>query len=347
MNPEIFESRFKKLSEEEREELARQRRERIEGIARIDKRFKEYWENYTTNSLAQANIHNIISLNRDAVYLYEIENEQERRLNHVIWIYNKSEELLYTYETIPQEAWKDLTKQPEIIEEVNKLLIETYNSAIHFYNWRYKPKGFVIEGSKHFGMEAGDIGGIRISYRELMPLIEAIKAKNKKEIDRQQKHLAASIVHELTHLERDDGLISQIKTEIASHIVQFIFNPKNNEIFNQQLEYSLNRIAENKTTKEQQNPLSLYEKAQYIALLIIADELAQYNKVFWKILENDEDPYKLNALKKLQELIDLEAEKYLKSQVLPRIMQMDSNKLMERFREIENKFGIQKSIIEI
>lgn len=94
-----------------------------------------------------------------------------------------------------------------------------------------KPRGFLIEESKRFGMEVGNIHGIRVNFQIIKPLFEVIQKGDIKEIEKQKKYIASPIVHELTHQERDDGLRSTVKTEIASYITQFCFDPKENEIF--------------------------------------------------------------------------------------------------------------------
>ena len=55
-------------------------------------------------------------------------------------------------------------------------------------------------------MGAGNIGGIRVSFAGINPLIKAIREKNAQEIERQRKHIAALVVHKLTSIERDDGV---------------------------------------------------------------------------------------------------------------------------------------------
>jgi len=318
----------------------------IEKVSPNDLKQKKYWEKYANNPMVQINIENITGLNKDAVYLYETTgSNQEKRLAHILWIHNNPKEVLPVYKAIDEQEWKELAQNPQLIEHINKVLIENYNSAMDFYYWQHTPRGFVIEGSKSFGMEAGNIAGIRISYQEIKPLIKAIEEKDQEEIKRQKKNIAASIVHELTHLERDDGLVTQVKTEVASHIAQFIFNPRDNEIFNQELKSSLNRIAENRDKEEKS--LHLYDKAQYIALLIVAYELSQYNQEYRDILLKDKDPHKLEALKKLQENIREEDEKYLRSEVLERIMQTSNDELMNRLKQIEKELDIQTSVVEL
>lgn len=326
------------------------KQEKVDRVDGEDERYKEYWEKYTSSPLTRTYINKIISLNRRAIYLYETTNKaDERRLNHILWIYNNPERMIPIHEAIPQREWKDLSSKSEVIERVNSLLIESYNRVMDFYNWEYKPKGFVIEGSESFGMEAGTIAGVRVSYQEIAPLIKAIETGDEAGAEKQRKHIAASIVHELTHQERDDGLISQVKTEIASHVAQFVFDPKNNKIFNRQLEYSLSRVAENRNPKKEEKlkPLGLYDKAQYIALLIVANELADHSEAFYNVLQNDKDPHKLEALEKLQDSINAEDAQCLKTDVLPRIMRTDNDKLMEKLEEIEDRFGIQRSVVEI
>ncbi len=325
------------------------KQEKIERIDNDDQKYKKYWENYANgNLMAQIDIDNTIALNGDAAYLYETdEDEQEKRLNHIIWVRNNPDRAL-RYNAIDKQEWKNLTQNPETIKQTNDVLMESYNRVLDFYNWQYKSRGFIIEDNESFGMEVGNFAGIRISYGEITPLIKAIEKRDAEEVKKQQKHIAASLAHELTHRERD-GMLSTIKTEIASHITQFIFDPKNNGIFNKQLKHSLDRITENRNdqTKQEQKPLNLYDKAQYIALLIVADELSQHNETYQDILQNDKDPNKLEALKKIQETISVEDEKYLKVDVLQKIMQTDDDQLIGVLEKIEDKLGIKKSIMEI
>ena len=226
-------------------------------------------------------------------------------------------------------------------------LIESSKQATNFYKWNATPRGFVVEGSKNFGLEAGNIAGIRVSYEEIKPLVDAIKSGDTEEVVRQQKHLAASIVHELTHLERDDGLVSQVQTEIASHISQFIFDPRNNEVFNKQLAYSLKRIEENRSEEKKQKPLNLYDKAQFAALLIVADKLAEHSEIFKSALEADSDPHKIATLRSLGTLIGEPEQKYLVEDVLPTIMKLDNAELLQIVRDIESRYDIQQDVTKM
>ena len=262
-------------------------------------------------------------------------------------MYNNPNYELGMYEAIPAETLKDIAEEPELTNRINMALLESSSHAINFYKWTATPSGFVVEGSKNFGLEAGNIAGIRVSFQEIKPLVDAVKNGDTEEVVRQQKHLAASIVHELTHLERDDGLGSQVQSEIASHISQFIFDTHTNEVFNKQLAYSLKRIEENRNEGEKQKPLSLYDKAQFAALLIIADKLAEHSDLIKSAIETDRDPHKIPTLGRLGTLIDDLEEKYLVEDVLPTIMKLDNAALLHMVQDIERRYNIQQDVTKM
>lgn len=335
------EEEIEKVEEETKTE------EEITKIRRIEpeeKEFENYFQNYSDLSIAQTHMDNAKNFNSEGTFLYEVtKGEKEKKLNHLIWVYREIE----SRKPIPSQEWQKWNNKPEIIERANTTLLESYSAAIDFYPWKIRPpRGFVMEGIKYHGMEPSGPLGFTISYSEIEPLLKVIENKNEKELKEIKTHLAASFVHELTHEEREDGLGGGFKIEIGSHIAQFIFEPKNNEIFNQQLEDSLSKIEEIRIAKEKEEILGNYEKASYSALLIIADKLANYNEKCKEMLIQDKDPNKLNTLRKLRDFIEEKERKYLKDTVLPEIMRTECEELGEKAKEIEKKLGIAKSVIE-
>jgi hypothetical protein len=237
-------------------------------------------------------------------------------------------------------------ERSEVIERANTLLIETYNNALVFYPWYHAAKGMVIEGSKDFGMEQGNLLGIRISVEEVIAMLGSLENGKVHEIYVHQQHLAASFVHELTHLERDDGLRSTVNSEIASHIAQFAFAPKGNEIFNQQLARSLTSIAQDHDSKSGDQPSGrIYDKAQYAALLVIGDKIAHSNREYQALLSSDDDPNKLGALRQMSAYIRDEDWECLKNG-LKEIMNTTCENLFRTARDIEREFGVQNSALE-
>lgn len=317
-------------------------------VKRGDERYDHYFKKYSEARIVQLNINNIVALNRHGVFLYEVPSDNgEEKLNHVIWIYNNPDQELPVYEVIPTESWTDVANQPALIDRINVALIESSNQATNFYEWNTRPRGFVIEGSKNFGLEVGNIAGIRVSYEEIKPLIDVIKSGDTEGATREQKHLAASIVHELTHLERNVGFVSQVVTEIASHISQFIFDPHNNEVFNRQLAYSLRRIEGNRREGKKQKPLNLYDRARFAALLIVAGMLSEHSEIVKSALKKDTDPHKLTTLRSLGTLIGEPEQKYCVEEVLPTIMRLDNAELLQIIRDIESRYDIRQDVIEI
>lgn len=213
-NPEALE--INKIQEDTESEIKERRQGEIEKINRETESAKSYWENYDEYSTVQEMINNIIASNQEGIYLYETRSsnkEQEERINHVLWFYNNPEQEASSYKEIPAQKWESLSSKPEIIEKVNVSLIQTYKRAMNFYDWKYKPKGFVIDGSKDSNIGAGNIAGIKIGYQKIEPLIKAIEQGDEKEAEKQQKQIADCLVYELTRIEKDEGMVSFVETE--------------------------------------------------------------------------------------------------------------------------------------
>jgi hypothetical protein len=281
----------------------------------------------------------------DGFYLYEVTCEgQVARLVHVLWVYRNPQEIYYN--PIPAGVWQDLVCTPDLVESVTLELVDTLTQAIKFYPWRYAPRGVTVEGGNRFGCAAGNFMGIRVTFEEISSLIEAVKKGSYEEIERWRIHLAASFVHELVHNERDDGLVSTVRTEIASTIVQYLFNPHGNVVFNLQLTRSLARL-ERIGADGEDNRLDLYDRASYAALLIVVDHLAQVSEAVATAWELDTSPYRVDTLRRLDSLIGEPERRYLADQVIPEILAIGCQELLQRAQTIEERIGIGKDIIGI
>jgi hypothetical protein len=318
----------------------------IQPIDKTDARYKQYFESYSSSPFEQMHFDNLINFNQNGTFLYEISPE-DKKLAHIIWFNNNPDNILPLHEIIPAEDWNELISQPELINRVNNILMESFSQALNFYKWADAPKGFVIEQSKKFGLEAGNFAGIRISFPYIKPLFNAIKNNDQEKIKIDKKHITASIIHELTHCERDDGIISQVPAEIASHIAQFIFDPHDNEIFNEQIARSLEQIEKRLNSQENSNWLNLYDKDIYGALLIIAEKLAEQNQTIKSAIEADGDPYKISTLKILGTLIGESDQEYLKETILPAAMKLTGAELLQIIKDIESKNGAQQDAMEM
>jgi hypothetical protein len=133
-----------------------------------------------------------------------------------------------------------------------------------------------------------------------------------------------------------------VKSEIASHIIQFCFDPKENEIFNKELDQTLTKIEK---TRETQEPLDLYDKAQYSALLLVAQKLSETSKSVRSILESDLDPAKINALKQLRENIGENEIQTMRQVLVKEFMEKDSDELLRMLSEAEEDLGIKDKIM--
>ncbi len=188
--PETFEKIPPIPKEKGRDELEKkekispeeEKRAKVESVSRDDPRFSEYFEGYFKGYeqnaaclVCESYWDNVRRLNEEGIFLYETKDvkTQQERLNYIIWIYRESK---YRYRPVPEEDWRKLQEKPETIERANKILIEGFNRALGFYDWKAIPRGFIIEdASSRFGMEAGNINGIRVNFQILKPLLKSIE----------------------------------------------------------------------------------------------------------------------------------------------------------------------------
>ncbi len=331
---------------------------RVAAVKPDDPAYQQYFEHYSSLPIGQEAVSNVVATNPDGVFLFRTSEDGKEKLNHVVWIYTAHRDpenhdpfafQLPVYTNISKNDWKEFQADPKLLDRANAILMKCFNEAMNFYPWKSTdtPRGLVMEGSKGFGFEGGNFLGIRGSIEEVRPLIAALRENDSVAIAKYQKHLTAVMVHEFTHNERDDGMMSVVDNEIASHIAQFIVDPHKNEIFDQQLSFALNRIEENRTQSDPQKPLSLYDKAQYFALLHITGGLAQRNTALRTTLQSDPDPHKLKTLRSLSVFIQPSDQEYLHRDFLPQIMKTRNEKLMQEAHDLETEHGITRSILEI
>lgn len=324
---------------------------RIIRINSDDERFKQYFGNFfqTNSPSVQSIIDLTVSRNPQGTYLYEVIHVTERRFHHIFWL-SRSGAFYYDDEPdrnpnkpIPSEIWSELKTKPDVLDKVNTILMECYDDALNFYPWTHRPGGFVIEGGNAFGLEQGDFMGIRINYQEIKELLTAVETEDIQAIELNKRHLSASIVHELTHQEKDAGIMGgSVRVEIPSHITQFIYNPVDNEIFNRQIENTFKEIEKSGAGQKEAKPLGIYDRAIYLALLVVANRLAEHNEEYREVLADDKDPHKLNALRKLRAMMREEDKEFLRTTVLKEIINTDGNKLYEMAESIERSLGIEK-----
>lgn len=260
---------------------------------------------------------------------------------HVIWEFNNDQ----GYE----KWWDDVRTTPEITQKVSQELLDLLENANNFYPWGSKTrKGFIVVGHVGFGMNPGIGEGININYEEIKHLINAHRNGDQQKIDEEKIHLAAQMVHELTHLEHDlrgdDGLsFGAGPEEIGPHIPQFLFDPKNNHIFNRQLKRTLDELKSKRDLGEPKKSHG-YDWAQYTALLVTADKLAEQHSEIKKALEEDSDPSKIEGLKKVIDLAGLISEDHRKD-ISTQLMELTNRQIIERGKVVEDKLGITAKLI--
>lgn len=314
---------------------------------RIDEQndiFKTYFGSRSEGySVQRITFSNLISANRNGVFLYESDLSQPNdSLHHAVWLQN-SANISFLY-PISQNEWREMEQRPDVIDKTTQLIMECFVEAQRFYPWDQHVDGISLEGKAPFGMEGGNVLGIRVSSADWEPLMLAVKNNDTNSIERLKKHLGASFAHERTHLERDDGLVSTVTTEIASHIAQYAFDPKDNTTFLGQLDRSLQNIEQRVNTSTQHQSLSLYDQASYAALVVIADSLNEHSNVLQLALKAEQDSHKIPFLKQISSLMSESDVVYLCEKVLPTIMKTDGKTLLEQAKQIEKKWGAVESI---
>lgn len=259
---------------------------------------------------------------------------------HVIWEFNNEQ----GYE----KWWDDVRTTPEVTQKVNADLIEFSKQVHEFYPWNSKIEGFIIVGHVGFGMNPGIGEGMNINYEEIKHLIKAYRDGDQQKIDAEKVHLAAQMIHELTHLERDlkgdDSLtFGTGPEEIGPHIPQFLFDPKNNHIFNRQLKRALDELKLKRDLGKPKESFG-YNWAQYTALLVTADKLAEENQEIKEALEKDSDPSKTEGLKRVIDLAGSIPERTRKN-ISAQFMEVTNRQIIERGKTIEDKLGITSKLI--
>ncbi len=270
-------------------------------------------------------------------FLFRDENGNNK---HVIWEFNNDQGY--------QKWWDDVRTTPEITQKVNQDLLGLLENVNNFYPWGSKTEGFIIVGHAGFGMNPGIGEGININYEEIKYLINAYRNGDQQKIDEEKIHLAAQMIHELTHVERDlkgdDALtFGTGPEEIGPHIPQFLFDPENNYIFNRQLKRALDAL---KTRRDEGKPKESfgYDWAQYTALLVTADKLAEENQEIKEALEEDSDSSKIECLKKIINLAG-SIPKEKRKKISFQFMEIANRQLLEQGRTIEDKLGITAKLI--
>lgn len=301
-------------------------------------RYNDYFTQYADRSdLLGITMSNFFTRNRRSAFLFETDSGDSNF--HIVWVVNADTPV---HRPVPRERWRALCETPELLARVNLILAECYQEALGFYRWESIPSGLVVEDSTKFGMESGNVSGIRVSYQTLEALIRAITEANEVGVAEQEIDLAAQMVHELTHRQRDE-IILNVFSEVFSHAAQFLFEPNCNTIFVQQCKESLQQFLINRGAEgaeDTENGLHLYDKAIYLALLIVLDTLVEHNQEALDCLKADEDPQKLNALGCLPELVKQSDSAYLRTHLLGELMTMTRDQLRTRLQEIESRHGL-------
>jgi hypothetical protein len=300
----------------------------ISEISQDAPEFKKYFDGLGTKSTNYL-VQNILNTVKDGSYLYSVskyDNEPEQ-LRHIFWILRDPAKSIPYHHALDSEEYEEVASSPELVSSINQILLEEYEKALGYYAWKHNPSGLVIEHSDAWGMESGAFTGVRISYKEISYLLKALRDNNPERIKKNTEHIGASLVHELTHREREE-IMGNYRNEIASHINQFLFNPENH-ILNNQFSKSLSNAETSDKTG-----LDNYDKASYISLTIIAEELAKISEAYKALRLQDQSALKVNSLRDLNEKLTPEDLDILKRNLIPKIMGMSNDELIDTFAQI-------------
>jgi hypothetical protein len=176
----------------------------------------------------------------------------------------------------------------------------------------------------------------------IKPIIDGIAEDDSEKLKKFLSLLGSGIVHELVHLERDDGLVSQVRSELASHVLQFLFDPPNNKILNDDMEKSLEKFAE--ARDDNMKTVGIYETAHIAALSIIADRLAIQQPEFKQLLQRDTDPNKVTSLNIMIDMFQNGEGLEDCTGFLAEIIELASDDLIRRVKKFEDNYGVQESI---
>jgi hypothetical protein len=204
-----------------------------------------------------------------SVFVYNGQDSSQ----HVIWARGQ----LTGKKSIDPAEWREVAAKPEVIDATNVTLLGAFQSAQSFIGRKDVIRGITIDGSKGFGMEAGDWDfGIRVSYQNrVQTLMEILENGSPQELADYRTFLVSEFVHELTHRYYQEGLCFgvHVPMETQAHAIQLLYEPRNNVVFNSHLRSTLRSAALAGGAAE----LEGYDKAQYLAVALFAARISQKN----------------------------------------------------------------------
>ena len=319
-------------------------------------RYHDYVNSYSQSapdaSYSIDGIKTMLFDNWETVSLYHNPSQEEipENLIAITWLKERNYR-----QQIPDKEWENLDM--DTMKKVNQFLLSAYNNALQIYPWQYPQKGLLISGDWRFEMAVSNVPEhIIFSFdHAIRPIIDVIQTNDRDAIERFHIHISASIVHELTHIERNDeaGSVHDWEDEVISHAVEFLYDPKGNIFTKKQIVRILNRI---KQRRDQPGTLEddldneekrIIDKTRYVSLLFIADFLAKNNSNLQSLLDQDTDPNKLNALRDLLQVLNTNDLNFLHTYVIEILMKLPRNQIEIAYKKISNKYSINQDAVKI
>ncbi|MBF0569648.1 MAG: hypothetical protein HQL18_02600, partial [Candidatus Omnitrophica bacterium] len=230
----------------------------------------------------------------------------------------------------------------EVWQQTAEIMARASVEARNYAPWVEDHEGSPFVTGARIAMNSAANGGLGLNVgfdAHVKPLMEAIRNNDVDAVEKEKKHITASMVHEKTHEDRDEIMGSNSAgLETASHINQYLFDPKGNVIFNKQLRTALKNYFEN-VGKETKDPKfdPVYDVGMYRALLIVGFFLSLINPEYRKVfMEGNPQGFQpaLEAL--IGRPMDAKEADFMKKVVVPVLSRKDSVALEDVVLAIQN-----------
>ena len=330
---------------------------KTDGIVRVDDggRTARHLSEYdgTCAGLLSTNIRNVVNL-------YDVRIGGVERELHVIWLfkdideftknryrygaYLKRDGMLYreSYDhkakhpgQLSARIFDAVYRDPSFMVEMDEFLLRAFVEAVKFYEWNSVPNGMVITGGPGdvtfvnvratiaFG---NDALGVYVG-RQLTEYL--LWSANAGSLDGLDKEVKALLVHELTHLHRNDC------GEIAAYAIMLLLDHKDNArmlrtVFKEFVDSWIDkqeRLDDHDAMKHERS----YELQRYIGLMLAANELAKHNPGIRELFDSDTTENKLIAARYFFALIrESDVEKVVASGFVEALLNHGIREMVQR-----------------
>lgn len=299
----------------------------------------EQYVDYATQGNPYFSMHakNLFGNHPDSTYVYHSpEKTTLEDHTHVVWCHKTIPGLVGIGET----EWRKDLEDGDVVTRATEELASAFTDAVGFYPWSKVPRGVVISNLDGDMSVTGAHRSVNVDYDLVArKTMEAIKTGDEEMIEQHRIYLRSQFVHELTHYNREDVLLTP-EGELASHMMQFIYEPRRNTKYQEFLEKALNLVGKAETRTGEQ-----YSKAIYAGMLIVALRLAERNPQIAKAIDADPDSHKIGVLCTLHTLITEDDARYLQEELSPIVINTDGEELLTMAGNSESELGIKSPML--